>query len=96
MNSELKKAIESYCAMLPYPNTGSNPNDDTRLYTISYFLVKTGEPFDTNFFKSELRKNDRAQLNIMNDKAIEKFVENRKSEIENGHYVLSRISELIF
>ena len=35
MNDELKKAINEYCDMLPYPNTGANPNDDRRLCNIA-------------------------------------------------------------
>ena len=96
MNSDLKQAIENYCSMLPYANKSPQPNDDKRLYTISYFLVKTEEPFDIDFFKQELRKNSQSGLNILVENQFEKFANNRIEAIKKGKYVIDRISELVF
>jgi spermidine/putrescine-binding protein len=96
MSPDLKKAIENYCSKLPYFNVSSQPHDDNRLYTISYYLVKTKELFDEDFFKKELRKNSKASLNILNDAQFEEFVENRINEIQRGSYIIERISNLIF
>lgn len=94
MNTDLKHAIESYCSMLAYPNSSAQPNDDRRLYGISYFLVKTREALDEDFFKIELRKNTRAGFDNLNDTQFNEFVESRISEINNGKYVIDSISHL--
>lgn len=74
----------------------TQPNDDKWLYKIAYYLVKTNENFDEDFFKQELRKNSHAGLDTLNDTQFEEFSENRIAEIQNGRYVLSCISDLIF
>lgn len=96
MNQELTNAIKLYCSMLPYINYSAQPNDDKRLYTISYHLVKSGERLDEDFFKQELRKNSHAGLNILIDEEFEKFAANRIKEIQSGRYILDIISNLIF
>ncbi|MDD3723712.1 MAG: hypothetical protein PHW92_14740 [Lutibacter sp.] len=96
MNPDLKKAIEGYCSKLPYINESSQPHDDNRLYSISYYLVKTKERFDTDFFKQELRKNSKASLDKLNNVQFEEFAENRIDEIQRGSYIIERISNLIF
>lgn len=96
MNQDLKKAIEGYCSKLPYINESSQPHDDNRLYSISYYLVKTKERFDEDFFKQELRKNSKARLDILNDAQFEEFAVNRIDEILRGRYIIESISNLIF
>ncbi len=96
MKPDLKKAIEYYCSMLPYINVSGQPHDDKRLYTISYYLVKTKERFDVDFFKKELRENSKASLDKLNDIQFDEFLENRTDEILRGRYIIERISYLIF
>ena len=96
MNADLKQAIELYCSMLPYTNKSAQPNDDKRLYTISYYLVKTKEQFDENFFKQQLRKNTQSSLDNLIDSQFNEFAANRITEIRKGTYIIERISELIF
>ena len=96
MNTKLEEAIKDYCSMLPYPNSSANPNDDRRLYSISYFLVKSKEALNIEFFKQELRKNTHAGLDKLDIDPFEEFALNRIDEIEKGKYIIDKISYLVF
>jgi len=96
MNTDLKQAIELYCSMLQYPNKSAQPMEDKRLYTISFYLVKTDELLDESFFKKELRKNSKSGLDLLNNRQFEEFAEDRIEVIKKGRYIIERISDLIF
>lgn len=96
MNQKVKNAITKYCSMLPYPNSSSQSNDDSRLYEISFYLAKCNENLDDNFFRQELRKNSQASLDNLNDSQFNDFAKNRIIEINGGKYILVSLSNLIF
>lgn len=92
MTNNLKDSIIEYCSMLPYLNEGSNPNDDKRLYTISYFLARDGGSIDKFFFKEQLQKNKKLKLNS----DFDDFVCKRIEIIDHARYIFERTKHLVF
>lgn len=92
--NELEEAIKWYCEMLPYPNTGANPNDDPRLYKISYFSLKLDITVTEELLCEYLKKYNKHFENL-NNEDIAEFANNRLKEIENGRYVLSNLQDVL-
>lgn len=88
--NELKKAIDFYSDMLPYPNTGSNPNDDRRLYKIAYIAYKTKQDIPEEYFKAQLRKNTTANLDILSDDSFNDFFDTILGKIKDAIYIFDR------
>ncbi len=88
--NELEQAVKTYCEMLP--NSSISPNDNERLYKISYWKVKLGGNSDDikRYLLEYLPKNSLFDLSS-NAEELEFFVENRLNEIDNGAYVISKI-----
>lgn len=91
MNKELEKAINSYCDMLPYPNTGANPNDDRRLCQIAKYSYQANEPVSKEYMKSRLKECGQYELQNLNDEQLDEFVQNRLSKIDEIKYYLDRL-----
>lgn len=87
---ELKKAIDFYSDMLPYPNKGSNPNDDRRLYKIAYIAYKTEQDIPEEYFKNQLRKNTTAHLDILTDDSFNEFFYTILGKIKDAIYIFER------
>ena len=91
--SPLEDAVEFYCNMLPNLEGEPNPQDDTRLYSISYFSFKGNTDVRPEMFLKFLKLNER--LSDYSEDALKLFVENKIEEINCVRYILSRIPSLL-
>lgn len=88
VESNLEKAIKSYCSMLAYPNIGASPCDDKRLYTISRLAAKNDNtPITTEMLIPHLKENPKTDLD---NEGLNKFAENRCNEINRAAYIISK------
>lgn len=93
MRQNLQNAIKDYCIMLPYLNTSSNPNDDTRLVKIAYeyVLIDRGG-LDVSDFKSYMRLNNSIKDTDEND--LDEFISNRIELILEFSYPMTILKNL--
>ena len=91
--SPLEESVEFYCKMLSNLEGKSNPQDDTRLYSISYFSLKTNLDVRLDMMLKHLLLNDKLKANP--EAELKSFAENKIEEINRVRYILSRIPSLL-
>ncbi len=89
----LEEAVEFYCKMLSDLEGESNPMEDTRLYTISYFSVKSNTDVNLEMLLKHLKNNEKlSSISIID---LNSFAEKKIQEINHAKYILSRIPSLL-
>lgn len=91
--SQFEEAVEFYCGMLSSLDEESTPQEDTRLYTISYFSLKSNLELTSEMFLKYLKSNEK--LAGIQPKVLESFAEKKITEINRVKYILGRIPGLL-
>ncbi len=91
--SLLEESVEFYCKMLSNLDGESNPLEDTRLYTISYFSLKSNTDVKPEILLKHLQGNEK--LSGVSADTLKSFADKKIEEINQVKYILSRIPALL-
>jgi hypothetical protein len=91
--SLLEEAVEFYCKMLSGLDGKADPQEDTRLYTISCFSFKCNTDVEPEMLLKYLESNEKPAG--ISAGVLKSFAGKKIEEVNRVKYILSRIPGLL-